>query len=245
MDDWTVVIDPGHGGADPGAVNEGATEAEHVLTISNLLREELRVSGARVCQTRTEDEYLSLADRAAFANRNDGDILVSIHLNSFLDPDVNYTMTMWGSGRADRRLAEAVLRPLETHLPETPEGEETTINASRLAQFTSELLREAEMPAIIVEGTFLSNRWEVEALEDGQWRHRQIASAVHEGIVAYSQRPPLVVRATLPAFEVVGFGLRGLDYWLRESGTESARMVSSGMYLLSGWEPLSLFGVEV
>ena len=243
LDGWTIVIDPGHGGVDPGAVNEGVAEAEHALTISNLLREELRASGARICQTRTADEYLSLADRAAFANRQDGDMLASIHLNSFLDPDVNYTMPMWDSGRADRRLAEMVLRPLETDLAETPEGEATTINAGRVAQFSSEMLRDADMPAIIVEGTFLSNRWEVEALEDGEWRHRQIARAVHEGIVAYSQRPPMLLRATMPAFDAADFGVRGLSYWLRESGAGGARFVASGVYLLSWREPLRLFGV--
>lgn len=245
LDGWTIVVDPGHGGTDPGAINDDVTEDGHVLTISNLLRDELRESGAHVCQTRTEDEYLSLGDRAAFANRQGGDILVSIHLNSVPDPDVNYTMTMWDSGGADRRLAENVLEPMEAVLVETPDGDETTITSGRVAQFTSELLREAEMPAIFVEGAFMSNEWELEALEDGEWRHRQIAGAVHDGIVAYSQEPPMLFRATQPAFEATDFGFRGLNYWLRESGTRGARLVASGMYLLSGQEPLRVFGVDV
>jgi N-acetylmuramoyl-L-alanine amidase len=181
----TIIIDPGHGGWDPGAVAYDLWESHLVLQISNMLRERLRASGAVVCQTRTRDIFVSLERRAAFANSNHGSALISIHLNSFYDPTVNYTMTMWDSKPKDIRLAETVLVALGEELHQTPTGETAPITGARLAQFDSPVLREARTPAIIVEAVFLSHPWEAEAMQNETWRQQQIADAVHRGIEAY------------------------------------------------------------
>ncbi len=79
-----IVIDPGHGGKDPGATGPGGTlEKDITLAIAKLLKEKLEESTeAEVLMTRTDDEYWSLADRTAFANREKADIFISIHVNA-------------------------------------------------------------------------------------------------------------------------------------------------------------------
>jgi N-acetylmuramoyl-L-alanine amidase len=87
----TIVIDPGHGGADPGAIGvTGATEKEITLDIGQRLRKRLLDSGYgyRVRMTRTSDTTLTLRGRADFSNRENADLFVSIHVNSFPDERV-------------------------------------------------------------------------------------------------------------------------------------------------------------
>ncbi len=80
----TIVLDPGHGGIDPGAVGRGGLYEKDVnLAISRLLKGFLEDSlGVKVLLTRTTDVYLSLRSRTQFANRNNGDLFLSIHCNA-------------------------------------------------------------------------------------------------------------------------------------------------------------------
>ena len=78
-----IVIDPGHGGTDPGAIGRtGATEKQITLQLSEALANRLRASGYDVRLTREEDRTLSLEERTAFANHVDADLFISIHVNS-------------------------------------------------------------------------------------------------------------------------------------------------------------------
>ena len=78
-----VVIDPGHGGNDPGAIGRtGVTEKSLTLQLSRALAARLRAAGYEVLLTREDDSTVSLEERTAFANRVDADLFVSIHINS-------------------------------------------------------------------------------------------------------------------------------------------------------------------
>jgi N-acetylmuramoyl-L-alanine amidase len=78
-----VVLDPGHGGKDPGAVWKGLYEKDLVLDICKRAAPKLRkLLGAEILLTRTSDKFLPLEDRTAFANTHDADIFVSVHLNA-------------------------------------------------------------------------------------------------------------------------------------------------------------------
>jgi len=78
-----IVIDPGHGGHDPGAKGFGTTEAEIVLDVALRLEKLLKkVSGIDVVLTRREDEYIALQERTAIANREGADLFLSIHVNA-------------------------------------------------------------------------------------------------------------------------------------------------------------------
>ncbi|DAB38772.1 MAG TPA: N-acetylmuramoyl-L-alanine amidase [Sulfuricurvum kujiense] len=77
-----IVIDPGHGGKDSGAVGNGFMEKEIVLGISKQLSEKLRAMGYTVYMTRSNDVFIELKDRTKFANDKEADLFVSVHANS-------------------------------------------------------------------------------------------------------------------------------------------------------------------
>jgi N-acetylmuramoyl-L-alanine amidase len=81
---WTIVLDAGHGGDDPGSIGPRQTQEKAVtLMVARQLRERLqRENGVRVLMTRDEDEFVTLADRTRIANREQADLFVSIHANS-------------------------------------------------------------------------------------------------------------------------------------------------------------------
>jgi len=81
-----VVVDPGHGGHDPGAAGPGITEADVVLDIALRLENLLREAGLEVVLTRRADEYVPLEERTAIANREQGDLFLSIHANASRNP---------------------------------------------------------------------------------------------------------------------------------------------------------------
>lgn len=78
----TVIIDPGHGGKDPGATNNYGTEAAYNLKIGLMLREHLQRAGFKVVMTRSDNRFLSLRERVNVANRYNNAVFVSIHFNS-------------------------------------------------------------------------------------------------------------------------------------------------------------------
>ncbi|QDE90751.1 N-acetylmuramoyl-L-alanine amidase [Myxococcus xanthus] len=78
-----VVIDPGHGGHDTGAIGKGGTREKDVaLSISLKLAEELREKGLEVVLTRDDDRFIRLEDRAKYANAEHGDLFISVHCNA-------------------------------------------------------------------------------------------------------------------------------------------------------------------
>src|SRR5206468_5191387 len=78
-----IVIDPGHGGHDPGAKGKGVTEAELVLDVALRLEKLLqKVPGVEVILTRRTDEFIALPERTAVANREGADLFLSIHANA-------------------------------------------------------------------------------------------------------------------------------------------------------------------
>src|SRR5690625_6628775 len=90
-----VVIDPGHGGHDPGAVANGLREKDLTLDISKRTKRylERNYKGVKVYLTRTNDKYLTLAQRANYANRKNADLFVSMHINA-------------GGGRSEEHTSE-------------------------------------------------------------------------------------------------------------------------------------------
>src|SRR5215210_6140741 len=118
-----VVLDPGHGGTDPGAVynkyNLNLKEKEQNLDVANKLRGLLEPDVCNVFMTRTEDETLSNTERANKANyfkaKYPGDyVLVSIHMNGSTNTSADYTTTLFGKWRKDKELANTVFGSLST-----------------------------------------------------------------------------------------------------------------------------------
>jgi N-acetylmuramoyl-L-alanine amidase len=106
----TIVIDPGHGGIDPGATGQrGLKEKDVTLDIARRLRDKLAASGDyRVLLTREEDRKVFLKERVAFAKANHADLFISIHINS-LPPgaeSVNYLETYYFGPHTNQRSLE-------------------------------------------------------------------------------------------------------------------------------------------
>lgn len=78
----TIVIDPGHGGKDPGAQGKNANEKDIVLAVGKLLKTELEKEGFKVKLTRSTDTFIELGERANMANKWDGDLFISLHCNA-------------------------------------------------------------------------------------------------------------------------------------------------------------------
>jgi len=79
----TIVLDPGHGGRDPGGIGRGGMrEKDVVLDVARRLQARLAADGIRVLMTRSDDRFIPLSQRAAFANRHRADLLISVHANS-------------------------------------------------------------------------------------------------------------------------------------------------------------------
>jgi N-acetylmuramoyl-L-alanine amidase len=120
----TIVIDPGHGGRDPGAHGQRGTEEKDItLKVGLKLRDLLRKDpGVRVLMTRERDVFVELEDRARFANGNEADLFVSIHVNSHPQRTVR-GIEIYHFGEAkDQRALELAARENGTPLGSTGVG---------------------------------------------------------------------------------------------------------------------------
>ncbi|HHX28262.1 MAG TPA: hypothetical protein GX716_04530 [Firmicutes bacterium] len=155
-----VCIDPGHGGPDPGAVNivEGLREKDIALAVSLKLAKYLRRAGVTVVLTRDKDTDLApglkddeeLAARGAVSNRAKADYFVSIHVDSFGDPEANgSTVHHWPGSVKGKPLAESISRYLAIASGLASRGTKATGYA---------VLGYADAPAVLVELGFMSNK---------------------------------------------------------------------------------------
>lgn len=215
-----VVIDPGHGGKDPGAIGRsGLREKDVTLDIAKRLKSILKTQGVNVTLTREYDEFISLGQRAAVANREDADFLISIHANASrsrwisgvevfylseaidesqrsLSAAENYNLNLrenysgkntaailWDliykeNRRSSIDLAELICYFLSRDLAQRNRG-------NKPAQFY--VLKGTNIPAVLIEVGFISNRKEEEKLRERSYREK-IAQAIAAGLTQYNQR---------------------------------------------------------
>jgi N-acetylmuramoyl-L-alanine amidase len=194
----TVVLDPGHGGADRGT--RGTTGVEKVLNLDTVKRlaRYLEAGGIRVALTRTGDDTMALPERVEFAGRKKADLFVSVHFNSggsadgietYCVPPAGGASTASPSRETGERtpgngfdvqnvwLAHCVQKSLLRSTSATDRG-------VRRARFY--LLRYATCPAVLVECGFLSNRVEEQRILKPEYRE-QLAKAIAEGILFYKR----------------------------------------------------------
>jgi N-acetylmuramoyl-L-alanine amidase len=181
-----IVLDPGHGGSDTGAVNKtyNLKESEEVLKVATISKGLLEADGHTVCMTRTTNsETLSNNDRYTYANTTGAGILVSIHMNGSSNLATDYTTTLFGKWRKDKELAYAVFDSLSTLPAASGTG---TIATRDPYSFASGVLLKSNMPATIAETVFITSDAEGRLLSDGTGaRQQQIAEALEKGIEDY------------------------------------------------------------
>lgn len=207
----TIVIDPGHGGKDPGALGTGTLrEKGIVLSISEKLRELLTAKGYTVLMTRETDRFIPLKQRTEFAIQHKADLFLSIHANGSETSRANGIETYYLNITSTDAAAEKVaarenidsgysIQELETLL----EGlirESKSEDSKRLAQYVQQALVQStgavdrgvkharfvvligtKVPAILIETGFVSNAIERQKLATSAYQHK-LATAIAEGV---------------------------------------------------------------
>ncbi len=180
---FRVVIDPGHGGPDPGAVGIGGLrETDVVLDVSLQLARLLQARGVDVVLTRTTEVDVDLPPRVALANASNADAFVSVHANalSMARPDVNGIETFYfeGGSSRSRALAAALQQQMLAISPGSPD------RGVRTARFF--VIRRTVMPSALVEMGFVTGSLDARRLADPNFR-RRMAIALATGILTYLQ----------------------------------------------------------
>ncbi|MEM9771617.1 MAG: N-acetylmuramoyl-L-alanine amidase [Cyanobacteria bacterium P01_D01_bin.73] len=171
-----VIIDPGHGGRDPGAIGLGGLQEKGVvLDISRQVASLLQQQGVAVVMTRSDDRFITLQGRTAIANRTNASAFVSIHANaiSLSRTDVNGVETYYFSNNA---LAQSIHQSIRRTFPEQRD------RGVKRARFF--VIRRTRMPASLVEVGFVTGDQDSIWLRDPQWRSR-MARAIAIGILNY------------------------------------------------------------
>ena len=207
----TVVLDPGHGGHDKGAVCRYGSEKDFALDVARKLCALLQTKGLRVIMTREGDYFVPLDVRAQIANAARNSIFVSIHFNATNDdPDATgfeifsftprgapstsdnavtpTSLSMQAGTVVDNQslaLSACIYHSLLGHIPEFDRG----IKRARFA-----VLRLTRVPAVLVEGGFLTERGESRLIANKDWRDK-LAAAISVGIENYHS---LAVKKQLP-----------------------------------------------
>lgn len=172
-----VVLDPGHGGLDPGAIGStGVQEKVVTLSITRLVAAHLGSAGCKVVLTRASDADVSLDNRASIAHKHNADVFVSIHANAANNPAAHglevFHFRESGSGQ---RLAESILDRLVL---------ETGLENRGVKEAGFAVLRKTDMTAVLVECGFLTNPTEEALLEKKNFQEK-CAQAISSGILAF------------------------------------------------------------
>jgi len=215
-----IVIDPGHGGKDPGAIGcTGLYEKDVVLDVSKMVKDDLKRRGFDVIMTRQKDVFVALRKRSQIANENNADLFVSIHANAnrknwvrgfevyylseayddnakalaasensaikyedesfgfhtqYLDAIV-WDLTFTENRTESIELANYICRNVD-------ERAKPKSSKVRCARFY--VLKGTRMPAVLVELSYLSNKWEERSLKDQDYR-KKLSRGIADGIEDY------------------------------------------------------------
>jgi N-acetylmuramoyl-L-alanine amidase len=167
-----ILIDPGHGGHDAGAVSaSGVKEKDLNLQLSLLLAEALRAKGYTVYLTRSDDRYLSLDARPGMIARYKADLFISVHHNSAANTAASGHEVYFLRSENDAETALAIdsvqmafqiEKSLFAHLPQT------AVRGVKCARF--KVLRLSSVPSILIEAGFVSNPDEVQILSSRNYQ---------------------------------------------------------------------------
>ncbi|MBR2877876.1 MAG: N-acetylmuramoyl-L-alanine amidase [Clostridia bacterium] len=183
-----VVIDPGHGGSAPGAIayNEDgsiyATEAEINLGIAKYVYDILKDEGIEVYMTRKTDKDVSLAERAAYANKLGATLFVSIHNNSHTDHSISGILTLYsadkdtasGGVQSSKDVAWAIQQQMVQAIGKNSQGIRSEDDLY--------VLRKTNMTAVLAEVLYMSNKEDVEYIKKEK-NQLVAAKAIAKGII--------------------------------------------------------------
>ena len=170
----TIVIDPGHGGSDVGATRDGIYEKDITLDISKRLAKILDKKGYNVLLIRDNDTYVSLQDRVKYTEENNGDLFVSIHVNSSVTPEGVGLETHYFTDQS-YDFAQIVHKEFANAIKSKDRG---------LFKSRFYVIKNTTCPSILVETGFISNPEERKELMTTE-RKQKTAEAIAKGIQKY------------------------------------------------------------
>ena len=194
-----VVLDPGHGGQDSGAMCGGVMEKDLTLDVARRVDRLLDSQGIATLMTRLGDSYVSLADRAAFGNRANDSIFISIHFNEDNKPVASGVETYYAAHQIASGSSLASWLPFFSRTsPSSPKPESQSLagfiqealvartrsvdRGTQAKQFF--VIANVTSPAVLIEGGFITNKDELSKLASTDYRD-QLAAAVADGILRY------------------------------------------------------------
>jgi N-acetylmuramoyl-L-alanine amidase len=173
-----VVIDPGHGGKDPGSMAYGLVEKELTLDLARRIERLLVGKGISAELTRRDDSYVELADRAARTNGSPKTIFLSLHFNAHADRSISGSETLyWPGSETGRELASYVQSELGRRLVTRNRG----FRPERL-----KVLELAPVTGVLVECGFITNRWESQRC-GAEWFRQIVAEEIVQGLLRYRE----------------------------------------------------------
>lgn len=178
-----IILDPGHGGTDEGAKVRNLLEKKLTLRTCYLTKKHLEELGYKVILTRARDVYISLEGRVNIANRRNPSLFVSIHYNSSISPIAKgieifyYNSKQKERTQSSKKLADTLLRQLI---------QETAAASRGVKTGNFHVIRETEMPAVLIEAGFMTNVEERNLLRTQSYLN-QLAKAIAIGIEKYSK----------------------------------------------------------
>lgn len=183
----TIVIDAGHGGLNLGAhVRQPFCEEKRITLLTALyMRKYLNQLGYRVIMTRSTDAFVPLPRRVEIANKARADLFVSIHYNSSRSPSAQGVEVFFSEDSDDRNRIASSRKLASSILTRVVRRTKAPSRGVKKANFL--VIRETNMPSVLVEGGFISNPQERGFLKDPQYLEK-IARGVVEGIDHYFQR---------------------------------------------------------
>jgi N-acetylmuramoyl-L-alanine amidase len=199
----TIVLDPGHGGKDAGNRVGAEAEKKYTLLLAQEIRDQLKKFGIRVACTRSYDTFVELPDRPAKARKAGADLFVSLHFNATsesraevkgsevysLTPAGGYSTnargegnTSWVAGNRNNDKSLLLAYQIQKALQHDLHTEDRGVRRARFA-----VLRDATMPAVLVEAGFMSHPVEGKKIFSAAYR-REMARAIVNGILAYKRQ---------------------------------------------------------
>ena len=203
----TICLDPGHGARDTGGVFGGYVEKRYTLPLAEELAGQLATAGFKVILTRTNDNFVELEDRPALADRQKADLFISLHFNigppgkakgvevyCLTPAKANSTnagrwgdVSEWGDnlgavpGNRCDDWNVLLAYQLQKSLVKNLSADDRGVRRARFA-----VLRTAEMPAVLIEGGFLTDSVEQKKIADPKYR-AELAAAIVQGIQSYER----------------------------------------------------------
>ncbi|WP_257138865.1 N-acetylmuramoyl-L-alanine amidase family protein [Bacillus toyonensis] len=174
-----IIIDPGHGGNDPGSIGpNGTREKDITLKTAKNIQKKLEEKGMTVILTREDDTFVPLKKRVAISQNKSADLFLSIHYDGFTTNDVKGVTTYYYKGLKEKALAETIHEHLFKHIQAKNRG---------VKSGDYHVLRENQKPSILLELGYITNPEDEERMNSQKFQ-ADVASGVVSGVIEYFKK---------------------------------------------------------